>query len=317
LQSRIAAAPLPPREAARIVQLTAEAVHYAHQQGIIHRDLKPHNILLDRNRQPKITDFGLAKRLTAEEALTMTGDILGTPSYMAPEQATGKRDGQGPLIDVYALGAILYCSLVGRPPFQTSNLTETLRQVVEQDPLPPRKINPALPRDLETICLKCLQKDARQRYASAQDLADDLRRYLQGEPIVARPVGYVERTWRWCVRRPAIAGLLATAALAVLIGVVAVRWAGVAQREREFAQLQTRFNRQLDELQLDNEQIASAEGLLSQMAVFKPQIATDSRARLHREMASLVEAVLDQPRLEADDVEAVKAGVMMIVSGNV
>jgi WD40 repeat protein len=231
--------PCPPREAAELVATLAEAVQAAHARGVIHRDLKPANVLLATTETakpqaeegkrppaaacglalPKITDFGLAKRLESGQGLTETGAVMGTPSYMAPEQAQGKKD-VGPLADVYSLGAILYECLTGRPPLLGATALETLTQVVASDPLPPRSLQPGVPRDLDTICLKCLQKPQHRRYASAQALAEDLRRYLAGEPIRARPVGATERLARWCRKRPAVAGL--TAALALLLVVVAV-----------------------------------------------------------------------------------------------
>lgn len=182
--------PLPPREAARLVAAIARGIQHAHAQGILHRDLKPSNILLAD--VPKITDFGLAKRLDTTGSLTRTGAVIGTPSYMAPEQATGKKE-LTPAADVYSLGAILYEALTGRPPFAAATPVDTLMLVIEQDPVPPRTLNPAIDRDLELICLKCLQKPPGLRYASAQALADDLEAWLAGETVSTRPssLGYV------------------------------------------------------------------------------------------------------------------------------
>ena len=172
LSARIKARPLPPREAAEMVRLVAEAVGYAHQRGIIHRDLKPSNILLDGDGHPKVTDFGLAKQVSGLSHLTLSGQVMGTPSYMAPEQAAGRVDQVGPSSDIYALGALFYCLATGRPPFQAATPVETLKQVLEQEPVSPRQLNASVGRDLETICLKCLQKEPARRYESALALAE-------------------------------------------------------------------------------------------------------------------------------------------------
>jgi WD40 repeat protein len=248
--------PLGPREAAALVEQLARGVAYAHEHGVVHRDLKPENVLLAEGREqgtgnreqaagdntpgargsegrgsslfsvpcslfPKIADFGLAKRVDTGEEFTASGTVLGTPSYMAPEQAAGQTHSVGPLADVYALGAILYRALTGRPPFQAATALETLSQVLNADAAAPSQLNPQVPRDLETICLKCLHKDRGRRYASAAALADDLGRFLAGEPILARPVGRVERALKWARRKPAQAAVLAVsvaAALALLGG---------------------------------------------------------------------------------------------------
>jgi WD40 repeat protein/serine/threonine protein kinase/Tfp pilus assembly protein PilF len=220
------------KQSARWLQTMAEAIHSAHQRGILHRDLKPSNVLIDAHDQPRITDFGLAKRLslsphgnpeleTRDPQLTLTGQVLGSPNFMPPEQATGRRGQIGPHSDVYSLGAILYHLLTARPPFLAETLSETLQQVQHTDPIPPRLTSPAVPRDLETICLKCLEKEPLQRYATAQELADELGRFLRDEPIQARPVSALEKTWRWCRRNPVVSSLAAGIVLlliAVAIG---------------------------------------------------------------------------------------------------
>jgi tetratricopeptide (TPR) repeat protein len=206
--------PQTPRFAAEAVETLARAIHVAHSQHIIHRDLKPANILMCKDGTLKITDFGLAKRLVDTPAGSRTGDIKGTPSYMAPEQADGRVHECGPATDVYALGAILYELLTGRPPFVGADVIETLEQVRLADPPPPSKLVPKVPRDLCTICLKCLEKNPERRYDSAVDLADDLRRWKAGEAILARPVSVVERVARFVRRRPLAAGLVAASAVA-------------------------------------------------------------------------------------------------------
>ncbi len=206
------------KEAAGLVEVLARAMHSAHEKGIVHRDLKPANILLTQDGTPKITDFGLAKRLADDSNQTQNGSVMGTPSYMAPEQAAGRVEDMGPATDVYALGAILYDALTGRPPFKGATVVDTLNQVRNDEPMPPSRLQPRVPRDLETICLKCLQKSPRKRYASAQALAEDLRRFLAGEPILARPMGRAERLWRWCRRNPLPTSLLFTVTLGSAFG---------------------------------------------------------------------------------------------------
>jgi Tol biopolymer transport system component len=223
LADKLQGTPLPCGEAAPLVQTLARAMAAAHQKGVIHRDLKPANVLLTADGTPKITDFGLSRRLD-EAGRTASGAVVGTPSYMAPEQARGQVRDVGPAADVYALGAILYECLTGRPPFRAATGLDTLAQVVADDPVPPRQLQPGTPRDLETICLKCLHKDRHQRYPTAEALAEDLRRFRAGEPIRAKAVGPVERARKWVRRRPAAAALLAVVVLGTLAGFALVWW---------------------------------------------------------------------------------------------
>ncbi len=277
LADLLRASVLPPRDAARLVETLAEAIDFAHKQGVIHRDLKPANVLLVSSgvasgewsgtktngstrhpplttHQPKITDFGLAKFLTGSD-LTRTGDVLGTPSYMAPEQTTGKHGVVTSAVDVYGLGAVLYECLTGRPPFRAETAVATVLQVQHEEPVPPRRLQPTVPRDLETICLKCLQKESSRRYASASALADDLRRFQAGESIRARPVGNGERVVRWCRRKPMVAGLLGALVVVFLGGLSGVLWqwqlarhhAAVAERNAED------YKRERDSARLEHE----------------------------------------------------------------
>jgi len=258
--------PLPAKRAAAYVKTIAEAIHYAHEQGILHRDLKPSNVLIDSNDQPRVTDFGLAKRMQKESFLTVTGDVMGSPNFMPPEQAgyrssrreeartrniedgNPKPEGDESLVtsaatkaragrysDVYGLGAILFYLVTGRPPFVAENVAETLHQVLNNEPVSPRLLNPSVPQDIATICLKCLEKEPPKRYQTAQQLADELNRFLNGEPVRARPVSYLEKTWRWCRRKPVVASLGTVTILlllAVAVGSPIAAWRIDRERQR-------------------------------------------------------------------------------------
>jgi serine/threonine-protein kinase len=278
LARKIDGTPQPPRQAAELTLLLARAMEFAHRQGVIHRDLKPANVLLAPDGLPKVTDFGLAKRLDDDTGRTRSGAVLGTPSYMPPEQAEGKIEQVGPLSDVYSLGAILYELLTGRPPFRGTGILDTLQMVRTREPVPPSGLQPKIPRDLETICLKCLQKEPRKRYASAEALAEDLRRFLGGEPIRARPVSAAERLWRWCRRNQRVAAL--TAVVALLL----VAWAATSSALAYLAwRSEQRANANAD-LARKNEEAAkqNAEAAKKHAAA---ALANEQRAKKNEETA--------------------------------
>ncbi len=314
LDKRIAESPATPRAAAQFVETLARAMDVAHQHGIVHRDLKPANILLaklgsqssmnrtwefdsaslpadhwSRTTTPKIADFGLAKRVDDDSSQTQSGAILGTPSYMAPEQAGGKNREIGPAVDIYSLGAILYELLVGRPPFKAGNPIDTVRQVIEQEPVPPRQLEPRVPHDLETICLKCLEKEPSRRFASAGEMADDLRRFVDGHPILARPTPAWERAWKWGKRRPAIVALLGVSALAVLGMVLFIVWHNVSLRGKlDVALAEERRARQREHDAVEEQRLSlvQQEGRRLFDSARVDVAASDwSSARLHLEKA--------------------------------
>ena len=264
LAQKIKGTPQPAREAAQLVETLARAVHAAHQCGIIHRDLNPANVLLTGDGVPKITDFGLAKRLDAEVHQTQSGAILGTPSYMSPEQASGKSKEIGPSVDVYALGATLYELLTGRPPFRAETPLDTVLQVLSEEPVvPPRRLLAKIPRDLEIICLHCLRKEPLRRYASALDLADDLRSFREGKPIKARPVGALERGWRWCRRNPSLAKAagLAAAALVMAATLAVVLLVHLSRAATDLRQEQQKTQAELENAQRLSASLALDRGL--------------------------------------------------------
>lgn len=265
LAEKLASGVLPARESAEITSGLARAVQAAHAAGIVHRDLKPANVLLGEAGAPKIADFGLARRFDQDSGLTHTGARIGTPSYMAPEQMLGSSSALGPPVDVFAVGAILYELLTGRPPFRGDSLSDTERKLATQDPTPPSRLNTKVPRDLETICLRCLEKDPRNRYASAGELAADLERFLRHEPILARPIAPAERAIRWIRRNPLPTALAAAAVvLVLLIGTqVLEEWSQAVASRAENARLTARLQSGIQLIQ--SGRFAEAQALLGQL----------------------------------------------------
>jgi predicted Ser/Thr protein kinase len=292
--------PFGARRAAGLTKTIAEAVHFAHERHLLHRDLKPSNVLVDAADVPHVTDFGLAKRSDGDADLTLSGQVIGTPSYMPPEQAEGRGSQGSASGDVYSLGAILYHLLTARAPFMGETLTETLRQVAENEPASPRLLVPTVPKDLETICLKCLQKEARQRYATAQALADDLGRFLRDEPIQARPAGAAEKLWRWCRRNRAVAvsgAIVAVLVLTVAIGspIAALR----IERERQAAAVEASKSRQV------------AAFLASMLRSVQPEVALGRDTTLLRDMLDQTAKRLD---IEFTNQPAVEAQLRLVVA---
>lgn len=314
LSKKLQNGPLPPRDAAALVQTVAEAVHYAHQHNIVHRDLKPQNILLTADGHPKVTDFGLAKTVEGDHGLTASGQVLGTPGYMPPEQAAGKVHDIGPLSDVYSLGAVLYCLLTGRPPFQSANVLETLKQVVEREPVSPRLLNPAVDRDLETICLKCLSKEPSQRLASAQEVALELGRFLRGEPIRSRRVGPLTRMVRWCQRNKLATALAASFLILVALSGLTYQIVKESGKTRQIAKLSEQFETLLDQPSLDAGFTERGASLLAALAAVAPERAEADRERLWQTFAQHIEAGIRREKLTAADEKQLQAALERLSS---
>ncbi|MBU6239188.1 MAG: protein kinase [Planctomycetes bacterium] len=292
LDDKLRGKPLPPQEGAKLLVTICRAMQYAHDHGVLHRDLKPANILLSKEGVPKVTDFGLAKRLEEEAAgsgTTREGTVMGTPSYMSPEQAQGAIAKLGPATDQYSLGAMLYEFLTGRPPFVSPKPLETIMQVIKKEPLAPRELQPKVPLDLETICLKTLSKEPEKRYASCAELADDLERYLRGEPIIARPVSQVEKAWRWYKRNRLVGNLSIAAAVGLLAVATISTWSAFTlnsknkelQTAQEATLEQARIAKQNELTALENERVAQAN----------EKRATESEAVAVRRAESIVQTV--------------------------
>jgi WD40 repeat protein len=286
LSDRIPALRKDPSQIARLLIPVARAVHFAHQRGILHRDLKPANVLLDRDGVPAITDFGLAKKIEGDGRLTQSGAIVGTPAYMPPEQAASSKR-LTTAADVYSLGAVLYECLTGQAPFSGPSALETVLAVLEKDPPAPRTLDPKIDRDLETICLKCLQKDPARRYGSAEALAEDLQRWLQGEPIQARPVGTIERLTKWVRRRPAAAGLIGVSAAAGVALVRIIVWYSLTLQQKNTSLAET--VRQRD---ISNEELASANETLAT----KKEELVGANGQLQKALVDLGKESLERER---------------------
>jgi tetratricopeptide (TPR) repeat protein/tRNA A-37 threonylcarbamoyl transferase component Bud32 len=297
LAQKLAGTPQAARAAAGVVEQLARAMDWAHQRGILHRDLKPANVLLTTAGLPKISDFGLAKRLESDGGQTQSGAILGTPSYMAPEQAASGKRPVGPATDVYGLGAILYEMLTGRPPFKGESVLETVQQVLADEPVPPSRLHRKVPRDLETICLKCLYKEPKQRYTSAADLANDLGRFLRGEPILARPIGRVGHIIKWVKRRPASAGALALAVLLITGSIAAVFLWQHLEQSRQLQELVYERDRQQQQ-QHEAERLAVLRrGAVADASFALQELQADRFEEAERILRRALQAVGSEPAL--------------------
>ncbi|HKP58115.1 MAG TPA: protein kinase [Polyangiales bacterium] len=320
LEQHAGGKPMPWREAVQLVATLARAVHVAHRQGIVHRDLKPGNVLLAQDGTPKITDFGIAKRMGAAKQ-TQTGKILGTPSYMSPEQALGGKQ-VGPATDIYALGAILYDLLTGRPPFEGDSTLDTMVQTIQKEPVSPRALQPKLPRDLEVVTLRCLEKSPDRRYDTALALADDLERMLRNEPVHARPISFAERSWRWARRNPAAASFLSVSALALMALIATGAWFTSALQRELLATEQARqeatdarndlrirlIRSTAENIDADLRQLASvprvvADALQERSDWTEAQLEHWLRAQLERQPHIFGMAIAFEPRTFRDDVE--------------
>lgn len=317
LADRLRQAPMSEREAAQLMAQVADAVQYAHGQGIVHRDLKPGNILLTPDGDPKVTDFGLAARVEGEHELTATGQVIGTPGYMPPEQAAGEISEVGPRSDVYSLGAVLYRMLTGRVPFQGSNVVETIQQILVNEPDSVRTHKPGISRDLETICLKCLEKDPARRYHSAGELAVELRRFLAGEPIQARRIGPVARSWRWIRRKPLAAAFAASVCGLVLLVSLSVMVARNASATSEINRLNDQVSGELEHVELSENYLARVESLLNELELHAPSLSAKSRARLYDRFVEALRDEMRQPKLDEKSIRQLSSAIELLAQRRV
>jgi len=292
LAKRIKSGPMPVSQAADLLRQLAEGMEVAHQHGVIHRDLKPENVLITPEGEAKVADFGLAKQSEQAGHQTRAAVIVGTPSYMSPEQARGDSRTVGPSTDIYALGAILYELLTGRPPFRGATAIDTIQQVRTREPLAPRRIEPGIPRDLETICMKCLQKEIGKRYATSTELKEDLRRFLDGRAIIARPISVPEQGWRWCRRNPAVASLLGGIAALIVVSfiLISTQWQKALDRQRAEAQARREAEQARREQEItshENLRLAEEEKRARLQADQQERIARDEAARAQRSLEFL------------------------------
>ena len=313
LQEKIDGELLDPKESAQTCIKIADAVHFAHLNGLIHRDLKPGNVLIDGSGEPRVTDFGLAKRVESDSELTKDGAVLGTPSYMPPEQASGDLANVGVRSDVYALGAILFSLLTGRPPFKADSAFQTLEQVINAEVTSPKRLNQQVDRDLETICLKCLEKEPNKRYESADDFAAELQRYVRGEPIKTRPIGAGERIWRWCRRRPAIAGFSVAVSLLMVVAGASALW---AIRSHTVSEQLTVIRAGIDSGDFSSENVRKLDTLITELAALDESEADIANDSLDTAIAASIEKQIRQPYIDDGSVVEIERRIAFLSDRN-